>query len=223
MKKLTLTLPGLDPTGFQRIDLPDLKFSGPKADLGSVLTDLFSLIITFAFFLAFFWLVWGAFQYMSAGGNKEGIAKARARITWAIVGLILTVAAFLVAQFAEQIIQPKGGSPLSLIPPVYAAVDIGKEYGFGDILTLGEGVNRLVRPTFSIAMAVVVIYFLAGAYKYLTSAGDKETVSGARSMITHSIIGFMILIFAFLVLQFGLSSLFGIEGLQIFDTGKGIP
>lgn len=90
--------------------LPGFKFENAK--LGTVLTDLFSIVITLAFFLAFFWLVWGAFQYMSAGGNKEGLAKARARITWAIVGLILITAAFFVAQFAQQIILPKGGTPL---------------------------------------------------------------------------------------------------------------
>ncbi|OGE17041.1 hypothetical protein A3F00_00485 [Candidatus Daviesbacteria bacterium RIFCSPHIGHO2_12_FULL_37_11] len=113
MNKLSLTLPGFDPSGFQRIDNPpDLKFSGSRANLGAVLTDLFSIVITLAFFLAFFWLVWGAFQYITAGGNKEGLAKARARITWAIIGLILITAAFLVAQFAQQIILPRGGTPL---------------------------------------------------------------------------------------------------------------
>ena len=105
--------------------------------------------------------------------------------------------------------------PYSLFP-TFAAVSLGDKYAFGDITTLGGGVNRLVRPTFSIATAVVVIYFLIGAFKYLTSAGDKEAVAGARSMITHAIIGFMILIFAFLVLQFILSQLFGIKDLGIF-------
>ena len=105
--------------------------------------------------------------------------------------------------------------------PAHAAVDLGDKYAFGYITTLGDGVNRLVRPTFSIAIAVVIVYFLIGAFKYLTSAGDKEAVAGARGMITHAIIGFMILIFAFLVLQFGLSALFGIEGLQIFSETEG--
>ena len=107
--------------------------------------------------------------------------------------------------------------------PVNAAVDIGAQYGFGDILTLGEGVTRLVRPTFSIAIALVIIYFLVGAFKFLTSAGEKEAVAGEKEMITHAIIGFMILIFAFLILQFGLSSIFGIEGLQIFSFAEGTP
>jgi len=111
--KFLLTLPGLDPSGSTGIDdIEGFKYLGGQTNLARVLTDLFSIVITLAFFLSFFWLVWGAFQYMSAGGNKEGLAKARARLTWAIVGLILTVAAFLVAQFTQQIILPKGGSPL---------------------------------------------------------------------------------------------------------------
>ena len=83
-----------------------------------------------------------------------------------------------------------------------AKVDIGKEYSFGDIGSLGEGINRLITPTFSIATTIVVIYFLVGAMKFLMSGGDKEAVGSARAMITHAIIGFIILIFAFLILEF---------------------
>lgn len=83
-----------------------------------------------------------------------------------------------------------------------ARVDIGQTYGFGNIQSLGEGINRLTTPTFSIATMAVIIYFLIGAIKFLTSGGNKETVESARAMITHAIIGFIILIFAFLILQF---------------------
>ena len=99
-----------------------------------------------------------------------------------------------------------------------AAVDIGNEYAFGDLKTLGEGVGRLVYPTFSIAAAIVILYFLAGAFRLLMSGGEKETVAGARNMITHAIIGFIILIFAFLVLQFILSAVFGIKGLNLIGV-----
>ena len=84
----------------------------PGAKLGDIISRFFEVAIFLAGFLAFFWLVWGAFQYIFAGGNKENLAKARGRITWAIVGLILTILAFLVAQFAQQILQPRGGSPI---------------------------------------------------------------------------------------------------------------
>lgn len=100
---------------------------------------------------------------------------------------------------------------------VYAAVNIGQEFAFGDITTLGEGVTRLVAPTFGVATLLVVIYFLIGAFKYLISGGDKEAVEGARRMITHAIIGFAILMFAFLILQFLLARLFGITRLGLIE------
>ncbi|EKD84924.1 MAG: hypothetical protein ACD_38C00139G0016 [uncultured bacterium] len=110
--------------------------------------------------------------------------------------------------------------------PVYAAnpctpdpkggFNIGSCFGFGDITSLGQATSRLVIPVFSIAAAAVVIYFLLGAFKYLSSGGNKEAVAGARGMITHAIIGFLILMFAFLILQFLISSLFGITNFQLF-------
>lgn len=97
-----------------------------------------------------------------------------------------------------------------------ADVKIGEKFGFGDIASLGAGTSKLVGPVFSIAAAAVVLYLLIGAFKYLISGGNKEQIAEARAMITHAIIGFMILIFAFLILQFLLSSLFGITGFRLF-------
>ncbi len=93
---------------------------------------------------------------------------------------------------------------------IYASVDIGQQYDFGNIASLGQGVNLLVAPAFSLATLAVVIYFLIGAFKYLTSGGDKEAVGDAQKMITHAIVGFVILMFVFLILQF-IPSVFGIS------------
>ena len=88
-------------------------------------------------------------------------------------------------------------------------------FGFGEIETLGEGTSKLVQPMFAIATVLVVVYFLIAAFKYLKAGGNKEDVEGARQMITHSIVGFAILMLAFLILQFLLATLFGINNLRI--------
>ncbi|MBI4037063.1 hypothetical protein HY385_01425 [Candidatus Daviesbacteria bacterium] len=81
-------------------------------------------------------------------------------------------------------------------------IDLSQQYGFGDVGSLGEGVQRLVEPTFIIATAAVTIYFIIGSFRFLISSGDKESVAKSRSMITHSIIGFILLILLFLIMQF---------------------
>ncbi len=102
--------------------------------------------------------------------------------------------------------------------PVHAQVDISKWYAFGDLDNLGEGVDRLVLPAFSIAMVGVTFYFIFGAFKYITSSGNKEDVGKAQGMMTHAIIGFILLMFSFVVFQFILSSLLGVKDLPLIGT-----
>ena len=80
--------------------------------------------------------------------------------------------------------------------------DIGSRFGFGGFKSLGEATDKLVNPVFSIAASLVTLYFVFGAFDYARSGGDKEAVAKARKKITHAIIGFILLMFAFLILQF---------------------
>ena len=92
-----------------------------------------------------------------------------------------------------------------------AQVDIGKKFGFGNIGSLGEGTSRIVGPAgplFPIAAFLVIFYFLLGAFKFIRAGGNKEEAEAGRQMINHAIIGFIILMFAFFILQFLLSRLF---------------
>lgn len=93
-------------------------------------------------------------------------------------------------------------------------MNIGDKFGFGGpkYSSLGETTSQLVTPFFSIAAFLVILYFLLGAFKYLRAGGSKEEVEGARQMIQHAALGFIILMFAFLILQFLLSRLFEIQG-----------
>lgn len=95
--------------------------------------------------------------------------------------------------------------------PVYADVPIGEKFGFGDITSFGQATKSLVGPIFSIASFLVILYFLLGAFKYLRGGGNKEEAAEARQMISHAIVGFIILMFAFLILQFVIFKLFNIE------------
>jgi len=94
-------------------------------------------------------------------------------------------------------------------------ISIGKCFGFGEFTSLGEVVSKIVPAMFSVATAVVVLYFLVGAFKYIQSRGNKEEVAAAQNIIIHAAIGFIILMFAFLILQFLLSSLFEIDKFKI--------
>lgn len=97
---------------------------------------------------------------------------------------------------------------------IAAKVDIGREFGYGWITSLGEGTNKLINPLFSVGAFLVILYFLLGAFKFLKAGGNKEDMDSARQMITHAIVGFIILMFAFFILQY-IPQFFKLPGLDI--------
>ncbi|KKU62737.1 MAG: hypothetical protein UX87_C0044G0010 [Candidatus Amesbacteria bacterium GW2011_GWA1_47_16] len=44
--------------------------------------------------VAFLYLLWGGIQWISSGGDKEGVEKARKRITHALIGLSVVFSAY---------------------------------------------------------------------------------------------------------------------------------
>ena len=90
-------------------------FNGLTANLGALISGFLNIALYLGAFMAFFWLVWGAFQYILASGKKEELAKARSKITWALIGLVVIFSAFLIANFAGHIFVGtsaiKGGLP----------------------------------------------------------------------------------------------------------------
>jgi hypothetical protein len=72
-------------------------------------------------------------------------------------------------------------------------------YGFS---SLGQFTQTLVPLAFWIAAMMVVFYFIIAAIELITSQGDKAHIVSARAKIYHSIIGFILLIAIFLIMQY---------------------
>jgi hypothetical protein len=73
--------------------------------------DAISFILNRAVFLFFSFaavafiimFLWGAVQMVISAGDKEAVAKARGKITWAIIGVVLLSLAFFIFEVLEQI------------------------------------------------------------------------------------------------------------------------
>ena len=104
--QLALKLPGEN-----IIDNPVINKDVQITNLAGLITPILNIMFYIAVFLAFYYLVWGAIQYIMAQGKKENLAKARARITWALIGLFVRLLAFFITKFVAEIFKPKGGLP----------------------------------------------------------------------------------------------------------------
>lgn len=76
---------------------------------------------------------------------------------------------------------------------------------FGDVPELGclgAIVIRVLDVVFFFLGAAVVIYLIFGALKFVTSGGDPKAVTSAKNTMTYALIGLVIILLAFLTLNF---------------------
>ena len=65
----------------------------------TTLNSVFLIAFTIIGALAFLFLVIGGFRYITAGGNPEGIQKAKNQIQYSLIGLIITATAAAIVNF----------------------------------------------------------------------------------------------------------------------------
>ena len=76
-----------------------------------------------------------------------------------------------------------------------------------DIATL---IGNILPYIFGAAGIALLIYLVLGGFQMMTSRGDPKAMQSAQGKITNAIIGFVIVIFAFFIVQiFG--QVFGIQ------------
>jgi hypothetical protein len=63
--------------------------------------SLVSLALIVGALIFLFNLIFGAIQWMSSGGDKQGLEAAKARISNAIIGLVILFAIFAIIQLIE--------------------------------------------------------------------------------------------------------------------------
>lgn len=92
---------------FAQGDSPNITIPrGPNVNiqsLGLLIGNALALLLIIAAIAAFIFLILGGIQWITSGGDKQGLEGARNKITNAVVGLIIVAAAwavmFLVGQF----------------------------------------------------------------------------------------------------------------------------
>lgn len=91
---LSTLLAGIDGfvTKSEDLGLPSVSISG---GLGSIL----SIVFTAAGLLAVIFIIVGGVKYILSGGDSAGLKSAKETITYAIVGLIVTLVAFGIVNY----------------------------------------------------------------------------------------------------------------------------
>lgn len=78
--------------------------SGGFRTIGDALSNFFTIALVIAILIVLIMLIIGAYEWITSGGDKEAVAKARNRIINALIGLVVLAIAFALARLAGQIV-----------------------------------------------------------------------------------------------------------------------
>lgn len=84
---------------------------------GEVLTFLIRIFFVIGGIFALLYLLLGAFSWITSGGNKESVDKARDKIQAALIGVILIFVVLAVVVVVEQVLFP-ADSGLGISKPI---------------------------------------------------------------------------------------------------------
>ncbi len=81
------------------------------------------------------------------------------------------------------------------------------------INTLGDLVNKIVELLIPLAGIILFLVLIWGGYDFLMSQGNPEKIKSAQAKITTGIIGFVLLILAYVIVKL-IAKIFGVgEGI----------
>ncbi len=69
-----------------------------NVDYLSMIKSIVNIVIVVAALLTFFYLVWGAINWITSGGDKGKVEEARNKITAAVIGLLILAATWAIFQ-----------------------------------------------------------------------------------------------------------------------------
>ena len=117
---------------------------------------------------------WGGYLYILSSGDAGKMASAKKTITAAIIGLVISLSASNIAKFIS-----------------------------GALGTSGDiDVMNLIKTFLSVAGIVSVGMIVMSGFKYITAQGDPARVKQATQGIIWALVGLVITILAFAVVNF---------------------
>lgn len=75
--------------GFVSVPAPLARIGVGAKGLSTFLSNVYGLVYALAAIVFLFMIIWAAFQWILAGGDKEAVSKARQRIFNAVIGILL--------------------------------------------------------------------------------------------------------------------------------------
>src|SRR3989344_4059041 len=187
-----------NPVGGNPVDC--LTVAGTEANLTSkdiqqIAVDILNAALSLLFLVVLGFLIYGGYYWMVSGGNEEKVRKAKQIISSSIIGLIVVLLSLAIITFVS--------TAIGVAPPE-------TQEGTGLFTgTLSDALTNMISTALTLAGVIALAMIIYGGFRWMTAAGNEDAVSDAKRILTASIIGLIVIIISWAVVNFVIAAVAG--------------
>lgn len=132
---------------------------------------------------------------MTSMGNEERIKKSKQILTSAIIGLIVILLSISIVNFVSDAIG---------VTPQNMPEDTGLFTG-----TLSEALTSIINAALTLVGVIALGTMVYGGFRWMTAAGNDNQIDEAKRILTASVIGLIIIIISWAVVNFVITAVNG--------------
>lgn len=187
-----------------QLDSPTGYSATTTTDFGLLLNNIFGMVVVVGGILLIAYLLFGAFKYITAGGDDKAVQSAKKMMTGAGAGIMIMVAAFLITQILGLVL---GGDAQKFLTFSFTGPGGAEQYGavtspfsgYSDV----NSTSKLISNFFGLATIGaglgLLVYLILGGFKFVTSGGDSKAADSAKAMMTNAVIGLIIVVAVYFI------------------------
>ena len=89
-------------TGVEEVGKEAYGESGEPQDVRQTVAQIIKIVLGFLAIIFVVLIIWGGFEWMTAGGNEEQVSQAKKRLKNGIIGLIIILIAYGITDFVME-------------------------------------------------------------------------------------------------------------------------
>lgn len=160
-----------------------------------ILINILNASLSLLFLVVMGFLIYGGYFWMTSMGNEERIKKSKQILTSAVVGLIVVLLSISIVNFVSDAIG---------VTPQNMPEDTGLFTG-----TLSEALTGIINAALTLVGVIALGTMVYGGFRWMTAAGSEEQVGEAKKILTAGVIGLIIIIISWAIVNFVITAVNG--------------
>jgi TRAP-type C4-dicarboxylate transport system permease small subunit len=136
-------------------------------------------------------IVYAGVRFLISNGDPAKIKEAKSSLTYTVAGFVVAVMAYAGVLAIENFLGVESVTPTNGIDEPFNPFNVG----------LRGLVSNVLTNTILISGLVAMFMIILNGFRYLTARGDEDQIKVAKSGLLWSILGLVIILFAYVIIS----------------------